>query len=107
VSYENIVSIEGWLSTCTLKEVEAFGYHICFGKVYVEVPFMCFMYFLLELLNWNAYNVHEKIQFWLKVLEEDLRPSTSCQHVGVSEQAVRSASNGLVKHLSTRLEEAS
>jgi hypothetical protein len=51
VSYENIVSSEGWLSTCTLKEVEAFGYHICFGKVYVEVPFMCFMYFLLELLN--------------------------------------------------------
>jgi len=70
VSYENIVSIEGWLSMCTLKEVEAFGYHICFGKVYVEIPFMCFMYFLLELLSWNAYK--------LKVLDEGLRPSTSC-----------------------------
>jgi hypothetical protein len=85
MSYQNIVSIEVWLSMCTLKEVEAFGYHICFGKVYVEIPFMHFMYFLLELLSWNAYNVQEKFQFWLKVLEEGLRPSISCQHVGVNE----------------------
>jgi len=51
MSCKNIVSIEGWLSMCTFKEVEAFGYHICFGKVYVALPFMCFIYFLLELLS--------------------------------------------------------
>jgi hypothetical protein len=56
MSCKNIISIEGWLSMCTFKEVEAFGYHICFGKFYVAVPFKCLMYFLLELLR-NVYNV--------------------------------------------------
>jgi hypothetical protein len=50
-SCKNKISIEGWLSMCTLKEVEAFGYHICFGRVYLAIPLMCFMYFLLELLS--------------------------------------------------------
>lgn len=57
VSCKNIVSIESWLSMCTFKEVETFGYHIYFRKVYVACPFKCFMYFLLELLSWNACNV--------------------------------------------------
>jgi hypothetical protein len=49
----------------------------------------------------------EKLQFWFKVFEEGLRPSTSCQHVGVSEHTMKSVSNGPIKHLSTRLEEVS
>ncbi|CAK9221666.1 unnamed protein product [Sphagnum jensenii] len=50
----------------------------------------------------------EKFQFRLKVLEEGLRPSTSRRQSGGSaEEAVRSASNGPTRRLSTGSEEAS
>jgi hypothetical protein len=56
----------------------------------------------------SAYSVQEKFQFRLKVLEEGLRPSTSRRQSGGSaEEAVRSASNGPVRRLSTGSEEAS
>jgi len=35
---------------------------------------------------WRDQNFH----FWLKVLEKGLRPSASCQQVGVNEEAVKS-----------------